>query len=143
MGNTLKGRIKKLFGMHNPNYVFREVSANAVGKNVCDDNGHIGVKADTLKGVANYANVDSDAEITGDGVKTSSTNTETKAYPVQRALDRIEELNYITDVRIDEDFETTVDDFPKNRLTITIDYLDVNFVKEARESEKYELYQEV
>lgn len=57
--------------------------------------------------------------------------------PVQRALKRIKELDYITDVRIDEEFETTVDGFPENRLTITIDYLDVDFVKEARKADKY------
>lgn len=57
--------------------------------------------------------------------------------PVQRALKRIKEIDYITDVRIDEEFETTVDGFPENRLTITIDYLDVDFVKEARKADKY------
>ena len=78
-------------------------------------------------------------EITEDGIKISSANKESQPYPVQRALKRIKELDYITDVRIDEEFETTVDDFPENRLTITIDYLDVDFVKEARKADKYKL----
>ncbi|MFE2840198.1 hypothetical protein [Aerococcus urinaeequi] len=64
-------------------------------------------------------------------------NTEShkeQPYPVQRALKRIKEIDYITDVRIDEEFETTVDGFPENRLTITIDYLDVDFVAEMKKS---------
>lgn len=65
------------------------------------------------------------------------TQQKEQPYPAQRALKRIKELEYITDVRIDEEFETTIDDFPKNRLTITIDYLDVDFVKEARKADKY------
>ena len=76
-----------------------------------------------------WANIDSKVKITEDGIKTSSANKESQPYPVKRALNRIEELKYITDVRIDEDFETTIDDFPENRLTITIDYLDVDLVK--------------
>ena len=81
-----------------------------------------------------WANIDSKVEITEDGIKASSANKESQPYPVQRALKRIQELKYITDVRIDEEFETTVDDFPENRLTITIDYLDVDFVKEMKKS---------
>lgn len=71
-----------------------------------------------------------------DGSNISSANKEKQPEPIQRALKRIEELKYITDVRIDEEFETTVvDDFPKNRLTITIDYLDVDFVKEMKKGD--------
>ena len=84
-----------------------------------------------------WANIDSKVKITEDGIKISSENKESQPYPVQRALNRIQELKYITDVRIDEEFETTVDDLPENRLTITIDYLDVDFVKEARNANKY------
>lgn len=72
-----------------------------------------------------------------DGAKISSTNKEKQPEPVQRALNRVKELKYITDVRIDEEFETTVDGFPENRLTITIDYLDVDLVEEARKADKY------
>ena len=66
-------------------------------------------------------------------------NNENQPEPVQRALNRVKELKYITDVRIDEEFETTIDGFPENRLTITIDYLDVDFVKEARKADGYKL----
>lgn len=86
-----------------------------------------------------WANIDSKVEITEDGIKTSSANKESQPYPVQRALKRIQELKYITDVGIDEEFETAVDHFPENRLIITIDYLDVDFVKEARKANKYKL----
>ena len=106
-------------------------------------NDDITINAGALKGIANNANVDSKVEITEDGIKTSSANKESQPYPVKQALKRIEEIKYITDVRIDEEFGTTVDDFPENRLTITIDYWDVDFVKEARKSDKYKLYQEV
>lgn len=64
---------------------------------------------------------------------------------MQRALKRIKELKYITDVRIDEKFETSVDGspeidgFPENRLTITIDYLDVDIVKKMKKADKYKL----
>ena len=89
-----------------------------------------------LKGIANNVNVDNKVKITEGGVETSSANKEKQPEPIQRALKRIEELKYITDVRIDEEFETTVvDDFPKNRLTITIDYLDVDFVKEMKKGD--------
>ena len=100
-------------------------------------NDDITINAGALKGIANNVNVDSKVEITEDGAKISSTNKEKQPEPVQRALKRIKELEYITDVRIDEEFETTVDGFPENRLTITIDYLDVDFVKEARKADKY------
>ena len=86
-----------------------------------------------------WANIDSKVEITEDGIKTSSANKESQPYPVQRALKRIQELKYITDVGKDEEFETAVDHFPENRLIITIDYLDVDFVKEARKANKYKL----
>ena len=85
-----------------------------------------------------------------DSVKTDSKNDKGEAQQkeqpkaVQRALNRIKEIKYITDVRIDEEFETTVtvDDFPENRLTITIDYLDVDIVKEMKKADEYELYQD-
>lgn len=56
-----------------------------------------------------------------------------KPEPVQRALKRIRELKYITAVRIDEEFETTIDDIPENRLTVTIDYFDVDLLKKVKE----------
>lgn len=102
-------------------------------------NDDITINADALKGIANNVNVDSKVKITEDGIKTSSANKESQPYPVQRALKRIKEIDYITDVRIDEEFETTVDDFPENRLTITIDYLDVDIVKKMKKADKYKL----
>lgn len=65
------------------------------------------------------------------------TQQKDKPEPVQRALKRIKEIDYITDVRIDEKFKTTVDGFPENRLTITIDYLDLDFVEEMKKADKY------
>lgn len=61
-----------------------------------------------------------------------------KPKPVQRALKRIRELEYITDVRIDEEFEACSKrfDYPNNRLTITIDYLDVELFKKLKEEAK-------
>ena len=86
-----------------------------------------------------WANVDSEVEITEDGIETSSVNKESQPYPVQRALKRIQELKYIADVRIDEEFKTASDDWSENRLTITIDYLDVGIAKEMKKTDKYKL----
>lgn len=67
-------------------------------------------------------------------------NKEDQPEPVQRALKRIRELKYITDVRIDEEFEACDKrlDYPNNRLTITIDYLDVELFKAIKEKSNYE-----
>ena len=81
-----------------------------------------------------WANIDSKVEITEDGIETSSVNKESQPYPVQRALKRIQELKYIADVRIDEEFKTASDDWSENRLTITIDYLDVGIAKEMKKN---------
>ena len=59
--------------------------------------------------------------------------------PVQRALKLIQELEYITGVRIDEGLETTADNLPESRLTITIDYLDADIVKEMEKADEYKL----
>ena len=75
-----------------------------------------------------------DAEIANDGAKISSANKENQPKPIQRALDRIEELDRITCVRIDEEIKQANDDWSENRLTITIDYLDTGFVKGTKES---------
>lgn len=67
-----------------------------------------------------------------------SENNKEYPEPVQRALKRIRELEYITDVRIDEEFEVCDKhfDYPNNRLTITIDYLDVELFKKLKEEAK-------
>lgn len=59
--------------------------------------------------------------------------------PIQQALNRIEELNRVTDVRIDEEFKPVGFNMTENRLTITIDYLDVDIVKEMKKADKYKL----
>lgn len=81
-----------------------------------------------------------DTEIAKDGAKNSSANKENQPEPLQKALKRIKELERVTDVRIDEEFKATDFNAAENRLTITIDYLDVDIVKEMEKADKYKLY---
>lgn len=153
-----------------------------------------------LKGIANNANVDSEVEITEDGIKVSSekikvrvgelrtqtnflmskvdyletklkekdeeisklkdlvnakvsskefwdfvkyykdeTQQKEQPKPIQRALNRIEGLDRVTDVRIDEEFKATDFNISENRLTITIDYLDVGIAKKMKKAGKCKL----
>ncbi|MGH2016736.1 hypothetical protein [Aerococcus urinaeequi] len=75
-----------------------------------------------------------------DGAKIYSANKENQPEPLQKALKRIKELERVTDVRIDEEFKATDFNASENRLTITIDYLDVDIVKEMEKADKYKLY---
>ena len=87
-----------------------------------------------------WANIDSKVKITEDGIEISSANKENQPEPLQKALKRIKELERVTDVRIDEEFKATDFNATENRLTITIDYLDVDIVKEIEKADKYKLY---
>ena len=59
--------------------------------------------------------------------------------PIRRALKRIKELKYITNIEIDEEFEPAGFEMSENRLTITIEYLDVDIVKEMKKADKHKL----